>query len=229
MTTVPSRSPGDRSTTLVGAAESMDRIYGNQRHIYDLTRRYFLLGRLPLIEALHPPKGGTVLEIACGTAWNLIQAGRRYPDARLFGFDVSATMLHTARSRIARAGLQQRVEIAAGDATAFDGARMFGIASFDRIILSYTLSMIPRWSSVLDEAIRHLAPGGRLHIVDFGDCAHWPRPARRLLKGWLSRFSVSPRRDLRARLAALANAHGLRLQFAPLYGNYAVYAVLTRI
>lgn len=223
------QSPGETPVAPAGDAERMDRIYRGQRHIYDMTRRYFLLGRLPLIEALQPPAGGTVLEVACGTAWNLIETARRYPDARLYGFDVSAEMLQTARARIECAGLQRRIAIAAGDAIAFDGGRMFGIAQFDRVILSYTLSMIPRWGAALDEAVRHLAPGGRLHVVDFGDCSRWPRPARRALERWLARFDVTPRLDIQSRLATLAAAHDLHLGFSQLYGNYAVYAVLTRI
>ncbi len=29
--------------------------------------------------------------------------------------------------------------------------------------------MIPQWQPVIRESIRHLKPGGELHIVDFGD------------------------------------------------------------
>ena len=39
----------------------MDAIYRTQRHFYDLTRKYYLLGRDRLIRELAPPKGGTVL------------------------------------------------------------------------------------------------------------------------------------------------------------------------
>ena len=41
-------------------AEAMDAIYRTQRHIYDLTRKYYLLGRDRLIADLAPPRGGTV-------------------------------------------------------------------------------------------------------------------------------------------------------------------------
>src|SRR5436190_741980 len=52
-------------------SEMMDRVYRRQRHIYDLSRKFFLLGRDRLIGALKPPPGGQVLEIGCGTARNL--------------------------------------------------------------------------------------------------------------------------------------------------------------
>ena len=50
----------------------MDRLYRHQRHIYDLTRKYYLLGRDELIAELDPPPHGTVLEIGCGTGRNLL-------------------------------------------------------------------------------------------------------------------------------------------------------------
>jgi S-adenosylmethionine-diacylgycerolhomoserine-N-methlytransferase len=59
------------------AAELMNRTYRHQRHIYDVTRKYYLFGRDRLIARLDPPAGGRVLEIGCGTARNLIAAARR--------------------------------------------------------------------------------------------------------------------------------------------------------
>ena len=45
----------------------MDRTYRYQRFIYDLTRRYFLLGRDRSIRELDVPANANVLEVACGT------------------------------------------------------------------------------------------------------------------------------------------------------------------
>ena len=42
----------------------MDGVYRYQRHIYDLTRKYYLLGRDGLIADLDVPAGGAVLEMA---------------------------------------------------------------------------------------------------------------------------------------------------------------------
>ena len=35
-------------------------------------------------------------------------------------------------------------------------------------MISYSLSMIPDWRGVLQAGLSRLAPGGRLHVVDFG-------------------------------------------------------------
>ena len=145
------------------AAEKMDAIYSRQRFIYDATRRYYLLGRDRLIGSLKPPLGGAVLEIGCGTARNLIRAAKRYPDARFYGIDISEAMLKSARTSVARAGLRSRVALGQGDATAFQPAALFGREAFDRIYISYSLSMIPPWQDAAQA--RHGATGAARTIA----------------------------------------------------------------
>lgn len=205
----------------------MDAVYRGQRHIYDLTRKYYLLGRDRLIRDLEPPGGGTVLEVGCGTARNLIAAARCWPQARFYGLDISEEMLETARAKVAKAGLASRITLAQGDATAFDPERMFGIAGFDRIMQSYTLSMIPDWQGAVAEAARHLAPGGQLHIVDFGQQERLPRWWKRMLFAWLDKFHVSPRGDLPTALSTTAGER-LLASFHPLFRGYAWQARLAR-
>ena len=208
------------------SAGLMDRMYRRQRHIYDLTRKFYLLGRDDLIAALAPPPGARVLEIGCGTGRNLILAARRYPTMRGYGVDVSSEMLATARAEIARAGLAGRIEVAQADATGFDPAALFRVDRFERVFVSYALSMIPPWREAVAEAARHVAPGGSLDIVDFGDQADLPAAFRRLLEAWLALFEVRPRVELEAELAAFAQSRGWRLDFAPLYRRYAFFARL---
>lgn len=214
------------STTQAG--EQMDRIYRYQRYFYDATRRHFLLGRDTLVSGLVPPDGGTVVEIGCGTARNLIQAARTYPNARLFGFDISNAMLATARAKIAAAGLTDRISVAQGDATDFDLQKQFGIESADRIMASYTLSMIPQWNDAVACACRQLNPNGSLHVVDFGPMGGLPSSAKRGLYGWLAKFSVYPNPTLERDLRIAATAHGLDAYVAHPFRGYATYAVLAR-
>ncbi|MFA5988242.1 MAG: class I SAM-dependent methyltransferase [Sphingomonas sp.] len=199
----------------------MDAIYQTQRHFYDLTRKYYLLGRDRLIRDLAPPAGGTVLEIGCGTGRNLITAAKAWPDARYFGIDISAAMLETARASVAKAGLSGKITLAQGDATAFDAEALFSTARFDRIFQSYTLSMIPDWQGALREGADKLAPGGRLDVVDFGQQEGLPRAFRAGLFAWLAKFDVSPRRELEEALHNIAAPRALTVQFAPLYKGYA--------
>jgi S-adenosylmethionine-diacylgycerolhomoserine-N-methlytransferase len=215
-----------RTLDAADARGAMDRMYRRQRHIYDLTRKFYLLGRDELIDALTPPPGGAVLEIACGTGRNLIRAARSYPRARFYGLDVSEEMLTTARERVAAAGLSARITLARADACNFDPQALFGVAAFDRVFISYALSMIPPWQRAAEEAARRLAPGGVLHIVDFGDQGDLPRWFRATLTAWLRQFSVTPRLGLEDALRRLAEAREMSLDFRPLFRRYAYLAAL---
>jgi S-adenosylmethionine-diacylgycerolhomoserine-N-methlytransferase len=208
------------------ATELMNRMYRRQRHIYDLTRKWFLLGRDRLIEDLRPRPGDAVLEIGCGTGRNLILAARRYPDARFFGVDVSTNMLTTAIEAIGCAGLASRVRVAHGDATAFHPNGLFGQQHFERIMISYSLSMIPGWHMALEAALALLAKGGKLTIVDFGRQEGLPVPFRALLRAWLARFHVTPPDDLEAEISSRAARAGATVVIERPYRGYVVYAVV---
>ncbi|MES2442187.1 MAG: class I SAM-dependent methyltransferase [Pseudomonadota bacterium] len=214
-----------------GAADqkqAMDETYSFHRHIYDFTRKFYLFGRDRLIRRLAPPPGGTVLEVGCGTARNLIVAAKLWPKARFLGFDISEAMLETARKSVARKRLADRIVLAQGDAGSFDTQALFGLDKVDRVFMSYTLSMIPPWQDAVERGAKCLAPGGSLHIIDFGQYERLPALARRLHFKSLNDFHVYPRRELPAVLRRVAEAQGLGLEFTPLYRGYAWSATLSR-
>jgi S-adenosylmethionine-diacylgycerolhomoserine-N-methlytransferase len=210
------------------AASDMDRIYRLQRHIYDASRKFYLLGRDDMLAGLDVPRGGTILEVGCGTGRNLILAARRYPHARLYGFDVSPAMLETAAASIAKAGLSDRITLAQGDASNFTGFALFGVSSFDRVFISYALSMIPPWREAVARAFAAIVPGGSLHIVDFGEQSRLPRAFRKGLRAWLKKFSVYPREDLERELEALAQRSGAKLTLTRPFRDYARSAVVRK-
>jgi S-adenosylmethionine-diacylgycerolhomoserine-N-methlytransferase len=204
-------------------ADLMDATYKYQRLIYDGTRRYYLLGRDHLIADLMPPTNARVLEVACGTGRNLALIARRYPKAKLYGLDISNEMLNSARAK-----LVGRAQLARADACTFDAMQLFGVAEFDRIILSYSLSMIPNWAAALDTAARYLAPGGQLHVVDFGNQSGLPKWFGAALRSWLAKFHVTPRIDLADALAVTAASIGGSAVCANRLRDYVQYGVLRR-
>lgn len=214
--------------TLPDHATLMDRVYRHQRHIYDLTRKYYLLGRDRLIRDLDAGPGTHVLEIGCGTGRNLIAAARRYPGARFCGLDISDEMLETARAAVARAGLSDRITLARADAAGFDAETLFGRPDFDRVFVSYALSMIPPWQAVTGAALDAVAPGGRLLIVDFGQLARLPNWFRALLHRWLAAFHVTPRAGLRETCAELAEKQSCKAETVSLYRDYAWLVTVSR-
>lgn len=205
----------------------MDGVYRWQRHIYDVTRKYYLLGRDGLIADLAPPPGGSVLEIGCGTGRNLIAVGRAWPNARLYGVDISQAMLDTARVSVERVGMCRRIRLARGDATDFDPQALLDRPQFDRVFISYALSMIPEWERALTHAARCVAPGGRLEIVDFGQQEGLPGFWKRALFRWLGAFHVSPRTGLAEAMGRIAGTIGATAQFRPLCRGYAVRGAIS--
>ena len=195
----------------------MDRIYRRQRYIYDFTRKYYLFGRDRLIRDLALAPGASVVEVGCGTARNLIVIAKAYPQARLYGLDASNAMLESADLAIRRAGLEDRITLKQGLAEDLAPAQ-FGVESFDNVLFSYSLSMIPDWRTALAAGSAALSPAGRFHVVDFGDLTGLGRLAEQIMRSWLKLFHVTPRVEFLATLEGLAGKSG-RLTLLP--GRYA--------
>lgn len=207
-------------------ASLMDRVYRHQRYFYDATRKYYLLGRDTMIAGLNVPEGGSVLEIGCGTGRNLVKTAKTYPRAKLYGIDISAEMLDTAHAAAKRAGIAERTKLERADATHFDPSLLFNVGSFDRIFISYAVSMIPQWQSVIAESIRHLKPGGEMHIVDFGNQQGLPRWFKKALFTWLNWFHVTPRENLFTVSEQLAKEQVAHMKQKVLHRGFAWIAII---
>lgn len=191
-------------STARDAHSGMDRMYRWTRHVYDLTRKYYLLGRDALIGELNIQPGETVCEAGCGTARNLVLMARRYPQGRFFGFDASSVMLKTASASLEKAGLKNTVPLVVALAQDFS-AEKFGLAEiFDRIVFSYALSIMDDWQAAVDHALTQVKPGGTIHVVDFGNQEGLPRWFKRVLASWLKQFHVRFRPEVRAHFESLA-------------------------
>ena len=202
-------------------------MYRPQKYIYDATRKYYLLGRDRLIDGLTMRPGQSLLDIGCGTGRNLVLIGRRQSGCALFGLDAAQPMLEIATAKLARAGVRAR--LAHGVAEDLDPHAMFGhTGGFDHITISYCLSMVDDPEAVLHAAARQLAPGGTLHVVDFGDMAGLPAWSRRALTAWLAPFHVRYRPEVGSVLAAYGRAGGFRYDHLDLARGYAQIQRLTR-
>jgi S-adenosylmethionine-diacylgycerolhomoserine-N-methlytransferase len=206
----------------------MDAMYRRQRHIYDLTRKFYLFGRDRLLEALPGGTGTSVLEIGCGTGRNLVLLARRRPGLRLFGVDISAEMLASAGAALKRAGVAGEVHLARAGAQGFDPAAAFGVESFDVAYFSYVLSMIPDWREAVETALKALKPGGTLAVVDFADQSRVAPWRRFILLNWLKLFHVHPRAEIEHGLREIA-AREAGLSFeADILAGYAYILMLRK-
>ncbi|HEX3498860.1 MAG TPA: class I SAM-dependent methyltransferase [Stellaceae bacterium] len=203
-------------------------MYRHQRHIYDLTRKFYLLGRDGLLAALPSEPGMAICEMGTGTGRNLIRLASRSRATRLYGIDISRAMLATADSAIQRAGLAKRVQLAESNIESFDPQRCFGVAQFDVVYFSYVLSMLPEWRPAVNRAIEVLRPGGTLAVVDFADQAEASPLRRRILLAWLALFDVHPRSEIESELVTLARSFDKAPQQRSLGRGYAYQLIFRK-
>jgi len=202
--------------------ENMDRMYRLQRYFYDLSRKYYLLGRDQLLTEMKVLPGERVLDAGCGTARNLIILGKRHPEAKLFGLDASAAMLETAQAKVDTADVKNiQLRTALADDFTFD--KIFDlIEPFDKIFFSYSISMIPSWRESIENALKNLKTGGQLFIVDFYDQNGLPAPFRRFLQRWLKLFHVEYPALLIPFLRELEQSGKIELELKELYRGYSL-------
>jgi ubiquinone/menaquinone biosynthesis C-methylase UbiE len=136
------------------------RIYSRLAPVYELWARLAeSRPRRRVLELAAPGPGENVLEVATGTGVQLVELARRNPGGRTVGVELADGMLRRTRARRRSAGLG-RVELTAGDARDLP----FPDASFDVVVNSYMLDLLPRDDipRVLAEFRRVLRPDGRL-------------------------------------------------------------------
>jgi S-adenosylmethionine-diacylgycerolhomoserine-N-methlytransferase len=211
----------------------MDRMYRFTRHVYDLTRAYYLLGRDRLLDKVTTSPATATLEVGCGTARNLIRLARRPEPGALFGLDASHEMLETAAESIARSGAHgaghSPIVLRQGLAEQLDARRMFGREEpFDTIYFSYCLSMVPTWPGAIEAALDNLKPGGEMLIVDFWDQQDLPHWFAAGLKKWLAMFHVHYRPEVHEALVALGRSGRADVTFESVARRYAYIATVRK-
>ena len=145
--------------------EAMRTYYQWQSKIYDSTRWSFLFGRNKVIQVLPSLKDVpiNILEIGCGTGYNLTKLAKKYPTAQITGLDVSADMINLSRKNTD--AFKDRVTLI--EKPYQKGATEFH-NTFDIILFSYALTMInPHWHDLILQAKDDLKEGGSIGVADF--------------------------------------------------------------
>ncbi len=169
----------------------LNNLYRFQRHFYDVTRRFFLFGRDELLKLMNVQPGENILEVGCGTGRNLLKLSRLAPNAKLFGLDAADEMLKTAAAKFDARDKQKEIILRQGLAEDFSFRETFRQNEpFDKIFISYSLSMFPKWREALRNALDNVKAGGDLYIVDFEDGKGLPAWFNRLRTWWLGIFKV---------------------------------------
>lgn len=215
----------ETTQTTENQRERLNKLYRFQRHFYDLTRRFFLFGRDDLLRQMKILSGERVLEVGCGTGRNLLKLAQLQPEAKIYGLDASDEMLKTAGAKLDARNRQKEVVLRQGLAENFDYQKTFGVEKpFNRIFISYSLSMFPKWREALRNTLKNLETDGDLFIVDFWDGAGLPVWFNRLLRWWLGLFKVYARPEFLEFLKELRNEGAGELTVTPVRWRYAFIA-----
>lgn len=145
----------------------MENYYKWQSSIYDATRWAFLFGRRNAIASLPLSRetNGHIVEIGCGTGYNLKLLAKRFPQAMITGFDVSPDMIALSQKKCG--AFSERVNLR--NESYLPGEKQL-TEPVDAILFSYSLTMInPQWSALIEQAAKDLKPGGWIAVVDFHD------------------------------------------------------------
>ncbi|KAF8902789.1 hypothetical protein CPB84DRAFT_1846150 [Gymnopilus junonius] len=164
---------------------NLDKFYRGQAEVYDTTRSVLLRGRhtmlslgaahLHELRASSPNKRLVWIDIGGGTGYNIEIMDKHFPissfDA-VYLIDLCDSLLDVARRRFARKGWKN-VHVLCQDASEFSlpewselGIDPKGSVSF--VTMSYSLSMIPSYYTVLDRVEHVLShQDGLLGVADF--------------------------------------------------------------
>ncbi|MCY7377465.1 MAG: methyltransferase domain-containing protein [Pyrinomonadaceae bacterium] len=214
---------------MTNAFEQMNAMYRYQRYFYNITRKYYLLGRDQLIAQMNIRAGENILEVGCGTGRNLIILAKKYPHTNFFGLDASSAMLKTAQDKIDAQNLKNIV-LKTGLADDFNYQKNFNLDKpFDGIFFSYSISMIAAWKESIAVVLANLTRGGKFYIVDFYDQKDLPAWFRHVLKNWLKKFHVQFWNGLLPHLAGLETQGLGKLKITPVARRYAFITEFEKI
>ncbi|MFH5833980.1 class I SAM-dependent methyltransferase [Halalkalibaculum sp. DA384] len=144
--------------------KKIERYYRLHSSIYDWTRWSFLFGREELLNRIPElPPNPRILEIGCGTGTNLTNLEYLFPDALIYGMDLSGDMIRQARTKVDKSRQITLVNGAYGD-------NKFNFEPFNLILLSYSLSMLgSQAEQIMKQVHRDLTSDGYVAVVDFSD------------------------------------------------------------
>lgn len=138
---------------------------------YDFVNRIISLGidqswRRKTVDALElPSEGGTVLDLATGTADLALLTAKRHQAASVTGTDPSGNMIAVGKKKVAESPYADRIVLEIGDAQALP----FSDASFDGVTIAFGIRNVPDRARALREMARVTKPDGRVAILELSE------------------------------------------------------------
>lgn len=124
------------------------------------------LWREALIVQVQPSPDDVIIDLGCGTGSLLVRLAAIEPKAKLIGLDPDRAVLDRARAKIDRVGA--KAELIQGFGR--DAGWLLGGRDVTKVVSSLVFHQAPmaEKSAALNAAFSVLAPGGALHIADYG-------------------------------------------------------------
>jgi ubiquinone/menaquinone biosynthesis C-methylase UbiE len=157
--------------------ERLIEIYRRKAKHYEIVSHLYPVPGYPLwaqrrraVQALGLRRGGTVVDLACGTGQNFpLIEGAIGPDGRIIGVDLTDAMLAQAQRRTERKGWSN-VNLVQADATYYTFP-----AEVDGILSTYAISHLPECAGVIAHGAEALGRDGRWVVLDLKAPDNVPR------------------------------------------------------
>lgn len=189
--------------------EQIKKVYSLWSNCYDYVfKRFFGPRQQHVIESMDIQPGQRVLDVGVGTGLALPLFP---PDCEVVGIDLSRKMLAKARGKVGELGLEH-VHLLEMDAQQL----AFADDSFDHVMATFVISVVPDPVRTIAEMKRVLRPEGSLVLVNHfqnernkvvGTLEQWVAPVCRLL-GWNSDIKLSDLAD--SANLAIANCYQMK-------------------
>lgn len=214
------------NTPLDNSLQTTTQAYG-WTHSDDGPRHDGRPGCDQLLDQIANRPAGAVLEVGCGSARNLRLLYEKASHHDLFGLDPSLGMLATARDDLERAGCHNQITLAQERSPELNPAKQFRMdRPFDVIFFSYVASRCPSWAEALEDACSHLAPDGRLYVLDAWQHTRSPAPVATFLD-WTGLVPAEPRPPFLDRLRRLDDEGRVSCAITPVAQRSAYLATVT--
>lgn len=151
-----------------GKRPYVQRLFGRIAHIYDIMNRLMSFGldrrwRAFAARYLALSTGELGLDLGTGTAdLSIAVIQRAGPGTRMIGMDITPEMLALGRDKIARLGLQDRIELRVGDAEHID----LPANSVDGCCSAFMVRNLTDIQQGFREMLRVVRPGGRVVCLE---------------------------------------------------------------
>ena len=152
-------APYKTNKNICSHEDNLNQFYKSQAALYDAYRQNMLHGKKKLIPSIPFNNDDTLLILAGGTGDILDHMPYANKFKKIVLVDLCGELLKVAKEK---RGSIQNLNIVHHDATTFVSAE-----KFDKIIITYSLTMIPSWMKAVDIIKKNLKYGGYLGVSDF--------------------------------------------------------------